>query len=59
MRVPPISVHGVEKGEALFQVWLRGELRDLAGDLRLGLRHDLQTPLDVLQAVERLIEDRT
>jgi hypothetical protein len=32
-------------------------LQQVAGDVRFGLRHDLMTPLDVLQAVEWFITD--
>ena len=37
---------------------LLGQLSTLTGAVRLGLRHDLETPQAVLQAVARLVEDR-
>ena len=49
-------------GEHLATQALRADLlqhlQQVVCDVRLGLRHDLATPLDVLHVVEGLIEDR-
>jgi hypothetical protein len=47
---------GHEFGEGQFQEWLKGELATLANDLRLHLRHDLATPLDVVAEILALVE---
>jgi hypothetical protein len=53
---------GREDGEHLERESLRAALLSalhvMAGDLYLRLRHDLETPLDVVHAVARMIEDR-
>jgi hypothetical protein len=48
---------GVKDGEEVFQTWLRAELWYLVQDIRLGLRHDVSTPLDVLAVVIALAQD--
>jgi hypothetical protein len=49
-------------GEHLAEKALRADLlfrlATMADDLRLGLRHDLETPLEVLHQVARLVEKR-
>ena len=42
---------GLLEGAEAFQAWLLAELRDLVQDVRLGLRHDVSPPLEVLAAV--------
>ena len=46
---------GLEEGEQDFQAWLLAELVTLAQDIRLGLRHDIQAPLDVVAAVTAVV----
>ena len=53
---------GLSDGEHVAEKALRSDLLYnlpvMVCDVRLGLRHDLETPLDVLHAVEGLIVDR-
>lgn len=50
---------GVGIGERDLRIYLLEELECLGHDLRLGLRHDLTTPLEVLAAVVELIKEHT
>jgi hypothetical protein len=56
-------VDGRSDGEHLREQALRAQvaqhLRTLECDLRLRLRHDLDTPLEVLQTIARLVEAPT
>jgi hypothetical protein len=46
---------GYQDGKTAYQDWLREDLATLADDLRLGLRHDIETPLDVLTVITVLL----
>jgi hypothetical protein len=48
---------GRAAGEGAFRDWLLGALELLADDLRLRLRHDLETPMDVLAEIRALVEE--
>ena len=52
-------VDGEHLAEKALRADLLEQLSQAAGDLRLGLRHALETPLAAVHWVERLIEDRT
>jgi hypothetical protein len=45
------------QGEEAFQAWLLAELRDLADDVRLNLRSDATTPLEILTVIMALVEE--
>jgi hypothetical protein len=48
---------GWNEGVDDFQEWLLEELRCLAADITLELRHDVSTPLQVLAAVREIVEE--
>ena len=48
---------GLMEGGEDFQSWLLEELATLAQDVRLGLRSDLATPLQVLAQVIELVKE--
>ena len=47
---------GLAEGAEAFQGWLLAELRDLAQDVRLNLRSDTTTPLEVLTVIMEIVQ---
>jgi hypothetical protein len=50
-------IDGQLEGAEGFQAWLLEELVFLVQDVRLGLRHDTETPLEALAMVRQLVAE--